>query len=185
MKREEKIELAKEILKLVANVGALAAITVAPGLGQMFRPLMSKKRQQYFNGCINQAMKRLAKRGFIKLEIRNGSKLVSLTPAGSEIITLMELSKLRIKKPKRWDERWRFVIFDIRENNKKMRDHMRHTLLKLGFKRLQNSVWVNPYPCDDVIEIMRSGYNLRREILYFSASRFPGDYPMIKFFKLN
>ncbi|MEK7211437.1 MAG: hypothetical protein AAB731_02290, partial [Patescibacteria group bacterium] len=179
------IELAKEILKLVAGVGALAAITIAPGLGPMFRALMSKKRERHFNGCVNQALKRLEKRGFLKVELRGGRKLVLLTAAGEQILKKMELAQLKIKKPKKWDNHWWFVIFDVRENDRKLRDHMRNTLLNIGFKRLQDSVWVHPYPCEVVIELMRSGYNLRREILYFSAARFPGDYPLLKFFRLT
>ena len=185
MDKQEKIELSKDILKLIANVGALAAITIAPGLGPMFRAFMFKKREKSFMGCVNQALKRLEKRGFVKVTMRNGTKIVALTPVGKEFFDKMELAKLKIKKPKKWDGCWRFVIFDILEKNRHLRNRMRNTLRTLGFRRLQDSVWVHPYPCDDVIELMRSGYCLRREILYFSAGRFPGDYPLMKFFKLD
>lgn len=51
-------------------------------------------------------------------------------------------------KYKKWDKKWRLVIFDIpRELNVK-RDSLRQRLKYMGFFMLQRSVFVFPYPCE-------------------------------------
>ena len=48
-------------------------------------------------------------------------------------------------KPKKfkWDGVWRVVIFDIPEENKRVRYVLRETLKILGFRPLQKSVWIS------------------------------------------
>ena len=50
---------------------------------------------------------------------------------------------------RKWDKKWRVVIFDIpREFNRK-RDTLRRRLRYMGFFMLQRSVFVLPYPCEE------------------------------------
>lgn len=52
-------------------------------------------------------------------------------------------------KHKKWDKKWRLVIFDIpREFNIK-RDSLRRRLKYMGFFMLQRSVFIFPYPCEE------------------------------------
>lgn len=133
-------------------------------------------------GVVNQALKRLQKRSLVKITEKNGIKFISLTDQGMALMNKIELGKARIKIPKRWDDKWRIVIFDVREKNKAVRDRLRETLRGLGFKRLQHSVWIYPYPCDELVELIRRSYKLGRNVLYFSSDRFSGDYPFVRLF---
>jgi len=44
-----------------------------------------------------------------------------------------------------WDGKWRIVMFDVEEANKKIREKLRSKLKELGFGMLQKSVFVSPH----------------------------------------
>lgn len=48
------------------------------------------------------------------------------------------------KKPSEWDGKWYIITFDIPESFKRRRDAFREKLKKLGFGKLQASVWISP-----------------------------------------
>lgn len=52
---------------------------------------------------------------------------------------------------KTWDGFWRLVIFDIPESRRPERDRLRRRLLKLGFGRLQDSLYLSPYDWDEAV----------------------------------
>lgn len=45
-----------------------------------------------------------------------------------------------------WDGKWRMVLFDIPETDRKLRDTLRRHLLARHFGYLQDSVWISPDP---------------------------------------
>ena len=52
-------------------------------------------------------------------------------------------------KYKKWDRKWRIVIFDIPQELHKNRNYFRAKIKSLGFCMLQKSVFVIPYPCEE------------------------------------
>lgn len=52
---------------------------------------------------------------------------------------------IKDKKRKKWDGKWRLIIFDIPEEKSYLRQNLRENLELLGFKYLQKSVWITPY----------------------------------------
>lgn len=93
---------------------------------------------------------RLLKTGQIERVIRDGEPFLRLTNTGKGIITrAFSLFKLRRK---RWDGFWRIVFYDIPEEEKKVREGLKEKLQKLGFGRLQESVYLSPL---DVAEDLR------------------------------
>lgn len=181
MNKERKIELTKNIISFVGAAGVVSILILFPGLAKLIGP-MTRTRQSRHVGLVNQALKRLEQGGFIEINTRGVNKFVTLTPKGLTMMNKIEIDKLKIKTPKQWDEKWRIVIFDVKEKNKAVRDRLRKTLSGLGFKRLQHSVWIYPHPCDDAVELIRRSYNLGRNVLYFTSGRFPGDYPFVRLF---
>lgn len=69
--------------------------------------------------------------------------------------------KIKIKKPEKWDGKWRLVIFDIPESKKGARDSFRQKLKGLGFHELQKSVFVHPFECGDEIDFLIEVFELR------------------------
>ena len=60
-----------------------------------------------------------------------------------------------IKKPKTWDEKWRLIVFDIPDYQRKASNTLRHKLIELGFLQYQKSIFIHPYPCQDEINFIR------------------------------
>jgi DNA-binding transcriptional regulator PaaX len=47
-------------------------------------------------------------------------------------------------------------MFDVPERRRKVRDTLRFLLRNAGFVRFQDSAWVYPYPCNDLVELLRT-----------------------------
>jgi len=83
------------------------------------------------------------KTGYIEKIIKNGESYFRLTSKGKEK-TFRDFSLSAMQK-KQWDRKWRVVIFDIDEKNRKNRDLLRNKLRELGFGMIQESVWISPH----------------------------------------
>lgn len=79
--------------------------------------------------------------GEIEKTIENGKVFLRLTSIGREKIS----REFPLFGNKKWDKRWRVVIFDIKEIDKSKRDLLRDKLRSLGFGMLQESVWITPH----------------------------------------
>jgi len=66
------------------------------------------------------------------------------------IKTVIENKKEKLK----WDGKWRGIIFDIPELNRKDRTFLRNELKWIGFKELQKSVWVFPYDIENELRTL-------------------------------
>lgn len=133
---------------------------------------------------IRENLSRLKRNGLIRFEADNGRKVIRLTKAGEAELRRLESHSLIMRKPRRWDRRWRVVIFDIAERRKTKRDSIRRLLMRLGFFRLQDSVWVYPYDCEDVIALLKTDVRIGRELLYLIAETVEFDTPLRKHFDL-
>ena len=63
-------------------------------------------------------------------------------------------------KKKKWDKKWRIVIFDIPEELHKNRNYFRAKIKNLGFYMLQKSVFVFPYPCEEELNEICNRLNI-------------------------
>lgn len=75
------------------------------------------------------------------------------------------IKQLRIKN-KKWDGKWRILIFDVPENFRKGRDALRWKIKKLGFYELQKSVFVIPYECKKEIDLVVDYFGLKAYVHY-------------------
>lgn len=82
------------------------------------------------------------------IEIRNKGeeRLVRLTKkAKYEILRLQFVQHMSTQRTQKWDRKWRLVLFDVPEIQKKYRDFLRKLMRKNGFRMWQLSVWASPY----------------------------------------
>ena len=92
--------------------------------------------------------------------------------------------RIKIRAPRVWDQKWRIVIFDIWERRRGVRDKLRRTLEKAGFRRIQDSVWVCPYDCEEFVTFLRADLRLGEGILYLIAEGVENDAKLRKLFDL-
>jgi len=107
----------------------------------------------------------LKKEGYINFGFSNHQLYISLTSEGRKKAGRFQIDFLEIKKPVKWDGKWRVVIFDIPDKYRVKREAFRGKLRELGFYRLQKSVWVHPYNCRDEIELLRNFFGLDKKEL--------------------
>jgi len=99
----------------------------------------------------------------------------NLTKAGEELLNKWRVSNFQIKKPKKWDNKWRVIIFDIPEKKRRLRAEVRHILIETGFQRLQDSVWVYPYDCEEMIGLLKMDLGLGKYLLYMIVDQIEND----------
>mgnify|MGYP001585988406 FL=1 len=104
-------------------------------------------------------------------EDSSGICKIVLTEKGKQKIITLNADNLTIKKPALWDRKWRIVIFDIPENEKKARNALRQKLRDMGFYCWQKSVFVYPYNCLEEIEFLAELFQIRPYIRVFEASK--------------
>ncbi len=92
---------------------------------------------------IAHALFNLKNSGVVSIYEKNNQRFIKLTKKG-ELKVLLQ--KTQINKKQKWDGKWRLIIFDIPEGSRKLRNLLRRLLKQAGFKKLQASVFVSPYP---------------------------------------
>jgi len=91
----------------------------------------------------------------------------------------------KVKKPRKWDGRWRVLAFDISEKRRYLRKRIRSVLYSVGFVRLQDSVWIYPYDCEDMMTLLKADLKIGKEVLYLIVDSLENDKEYRKHFKLK
>lgn len=94
----------------------------------------------------------------------DGGVQIILTEQGIKKALRYNIDTISIREPKKWDGKWRLVVFDIPEKMKKAREALRDKLRKLGFYQLQKSVFVFPFACHDEINFIVEFFELRPHV---------------------
>mgnify|MGYP001563652576 CR=1 FL=1 len=172
-KGNRRIPIQTVVLATLAVSGVLATALVAPNILQLFDYLnpISRRNTIRFNKRIVQALSRLEQRGLIKITGEGRKREIHLTTQGEGLIDKLYAGAYVIPLPVRWDGKWRLVMFDVPEKRKKVRDTLRMLLRGAGFVHFQDSAWIQPYPCDELVTLLRSHLRSGKgEIRYLTAS---------------
>lgn len=179
----QRVRIQDAIIATVYVATAFTLLLAAPNTLQLLKridPARASKRHP--SRRMSQAVSRLVSRGLLVRE--HGS--IQLTQLGRRYAERLEKRKtLTIKIPRHWDGRWRIVIFDIWERRRDARNRLRAMLIKVGFKKVQNSVWAYPYDCEELIAFLRTELRLGRGVLYLIAEGVEGDKSLRKSFNLS
>lgn len=108
-------------------------------------------------------------------EYKDGTAEIILTKEGKKRALRYQIDEIEIKKPDKWDGKWRVVIFDIPEKRKKAREALRDKLKDLGFKELQKSVFVYPYECEDEIDFIIEVFEIRSLVRFLKVDSFTNE----------
>jgi DNA-binding transcriptional regulator PaaX len=126
----------------------------------MSRPTLSNAMHGglfWGTSCVNgRDLANLGDRGYLRMDTGVRSRkdrVLRLTAKGKLLALGGRDPEAWWSRP--WDGRWRMVLFDIPEKDKRLRDKLRRHLLARHFGYLQNSVWVSPDPMDFAREIFK------------------------------
>lgn len=117
-------------------------------------------------------------------ERKDGSVTIVISSEGKKKALTYQIDEMQISKPKKWDRKWRVVLFDIPEKLRKARDAFRYHLNQLDFYEFQKSVFVHPYDCKDEIDYLIEFYDLRRFVRFVVADSIDNELHLKKYFSL-
>ncbi len=181
--KRRKTYVQDAVLSVIAVAGILAITAVAPNA---LRLLGGTGRKGFrFNYQTRSVLTRLVEKGHIRFVIQNGKKRIEITNAGKRAAELAAAKQaLSTQKPRRWDERWRVIMFDIPERRKKDRDQLRRTMIDAGFLCFQDSVWIFPYDCEDLVTLLKVDMRLGDAVRYGILEKLENDRAARNHFKL-
>lgn len=184
--KRRKTQIQKIVLATVATAGVLSVAAVAPNVIQalaMFENgIIRKKRPEY---VVRTAFGRLIEKGYLRVDKINGAKRVVITDAGKRALVKMIASSPDSRNHRRWDQRWRVVIYDIPERFKYKRHLLRTTLERFGFLKLQGSVWVYPYDTEELLKLLRAQFHIGKNVIYMVVEQIENDVTLRKHFGLK
>lgn len=131
-------------------------LRILRGISQEWKKIDEKKLQQeirmlYQNKWVE------------KKENPDGSYTILLTDKGKLRVLTYHFQEMKLER-KNWDGKWRVVLFDIPEKLKQGREILRDKLKQLGFHKLQESIFIFPYECQNEIEFIIEFFNLRKYV---------------------
>jgi CRISPR-associated endonuclease Cas2 len=142
----------KEILKYLLLAGEIYTASAFP---LDFPNNLKRSIARFKKEKLRSSFKYLKKRGLLEIKREGHDVRISLTKEGRKRAGKYQIDDLKIEKPKKWDKKWRVVVFDIPNTSRLIRDIFRRKLKEFGFYRLQQSIWIYPYPCREEIALLR------------------------------
>jgi hypothetical protein len=139
--------------------------------------------EDYFPSEVERVVEKLVRKGWVeKVDTPEGVKVI-LTDNGKKQILLYKLDELKPKSGL-WDGKWRMVFFDVEERDRKKRNELRKYLDKLGFKKMQESVFVCPYDCSKEVEYIREVLDIPHGVKLGLLEKIENDDDLRKWFGL-
>lgn len=190
--RKELLDMTKEGVKVIcktilvlATLGGVVAIgIVAPNIvSAMGR---SAKHRRYFNSSeLRKSINYLTDRRYVKKTDRRKRREIEeikLTDLGSKQVIKNALDGLTLSGQKKWDKKWRIVMFDIPNRHKHARDGLRMRLKSIGFYQLQESVFVFPHQCKEEVDFCTYIYNVPEYVRFAETELLSGDHDLKEYF---
>ncbi|MEK7228209.1 MAG: CRISPR-associated endonuclease Cas2 [Patescibacteria group bacterium] len=169
------------ILLAIQVAGVLTIAIAMPNLLKLFAPYLKRdirnKRSYY-----KQKLSTLINLGLIEREIKGEKVTLKLTKRGTQTLSRI-YQKKDIKR--KWDGKWRIVMFDIWESSRSKRDQFRRELKNYGFLQLQRSVWIYPHDCQEYIMLLRTDMRFGKNIRYIVSSEVDGEQELLKRFGMK
>ena len=180
-----KSEIAKDILRFLIIGGMVAIAATSPFfIVNLMKGL--KRLKKYPNKKVYDTFYKLKEQGLVNYYEKNNQIYISLTEKGKKKAGWMQIDDLKIEKPKKWDGKWRILLFDISEMKRTYREALRGKLKELDFRLFQKSAWINPYNCAKEVNLLKSFFGLSdKEAKLIVSREIGGDKEFRRFFKLD
>jgi len=181
-KKVKKANIQKIVLETVKLAGVIGVGMIAPNVLVAMKKLGFITHSRQIES-IKRSRNVLIKRGL--LENKNGQ--LKITQGGKRYLfrCLSLGDNKELNKNKKWDGKWRVLIFDIPETKRFDRDSIRHALVSIGFMRLQDSVWVYPYSCENIVSLLKVETETEGDVLYMIVEAIENDGLIKKYFGLK
>jgi len=166
----------KEIIKIVGKGLILASAIFAPNIIQLLRPKNRNEKYRY---------KKSIKKLFDDEIIYLFGEEIKLTDKGKELLGLVQIEDIQVPPKDDWNGIWQIVCYDVPEKKRKERDYFRAKLTEIGFKFVQDSLWVYPYECKEEIAIIAQNLGIAPYVAYLNTEYLPQQEKLLKYFNLD
>jgi phenylacetic acid degradation operon negative regulatory protein len=123
----------------------------------------------------------LKKEGLITFRLRYRKPHPVLTTKGKlEIKT-----RLAFKKFGLWDKKWRVILFDLPQNERKYRLLLVDELRRIGAAPLSRGAYISPYPILGVIEKRANYWGIRQNLQLITAEKIDNEKSVAKHWPLE
>jgi DNA-binding transcriptional regulator PaaX len=186
-----KSETTEFILEFLGDIGSIIVACSDPRISRasiigLSDEIFYKKNSKYSKHQYAKSLYNLSRRGYVSIENKNRNITLKLSGKGELFAMGAELNKIRLEKNKKWDKRWRVLIFDIKSNERTKRDALRRKLKYWNFYQLQKSVWVFPYIIEKEMEKIKKILDLSDdELIIITASKVQNEKALLKHFKVK
>jgi len=189
MKKITKIKTryySKKVLKYLLLAGAVYIAASSPYFALNLRKnIKGISKLAIPKKKVPSTFRYLKRRSLIEI-VRDGYDVkIALTKEGRKKAGKYQIDDLEISRPKKWDRKWRLVIFDIPHFQRTERNAFRNKLKELGFYQLQKSVWVHAFDCRDEIKLLRDFFGLNhKQIQVLLVAKIENDGFLKNYFNL-
>jgi len=182
--KKPRSEIARDVLGYLLLTGAIYIAASSPYFGINLIKNFQRWRK-YKKRNVVDTFRRLQKQGGIEIDEKDHQIYIKLTERGRKMAGWLQIDALKINKSKKWDGKWRIVIFDISQLKKFYREAFRGKLKELGFYPLQKSVWIHPFDCQNEIQVLREFFGLnQKEMRLIIAENIGSDDRLKEIFKI-
>lgn len=189
MKTQLNTVRVKKILSLIARTAVagtiMGTLIVMPGLGfaipiiaELIDSLTPSQRYKF-----KKTFERMREERLISVKkLPNNKVAITITRKGRLVLLEYSFFELKLKQPIKWDQTWRFVIFDLPKRFNRERELLRAKLKALGFYMLQRSIWIHPLPCRDEIDFVTEYLSISPFVRIAEVTNFDGEKEFLDIF---
>ncbi len=114
----------------------------------------------------------------------DGTVTIILTDSGKNKALTYDIENIKIPLMKRWDRKWRIILFDIPEKYKNARNALVKILKNMGCFQFQKSVFVHPFECRNEIDFVIEFFSMRQYVRFIVADSIDNELHLKKHFDL-
>ncbi len=155
-----KKKYSNKILKILAEKPAISidAIKNSPPYGRV-----SKDTKTSY--AITRSVKNLIESGCAEMVHSDNQDYLKITKKGKNKLNSIKLLGEDTLVPTVWDGFWRIIILDLPEERKSERESLRYLLKKANFVCIKNTVWISPYPYENLFSNIKKDLGLSTELM--------------------
>ena len=162
----EKNTITKELLEFLLLTGGISLILTNPAFLVPAILIAKYTGTNIDKRKLRRSVIYLREQKYVSIAQKDGKTHLKLTKKGEEKAVLYSLQSTlsnQLKEKRRWDKKWRIIIFDIEHGKRSKRDALRRILKHSGFKQLQKSTWVYPFDCRDEVKLTKDFFKIKDE----------------------
>jgi len=182
MKQRSKRKIRSTVRAVLELLDKSADAMLVLSKGESLRRI--KDLSNYYSSSMEESVGRLRRRGLVEIRETGEGTEVKITDRGRTEMLKYKLGDLNLKPQGRWDKKWRLVLFDIPEDERKKRNDLRSWLTRLGLRQMQKSVWVYPHPLDKEVRFLREVLGVPHVVKLITAESVENDEELREMFDL-